>query len=156
MYAWKLIPIHHHMTSVNIYLYFKGNCEEAFNFYKSTFNSEFQYIGRYKEVPQTARQHFPYCTDEQIMHISLPISKETMLMGADILDANEKKTALANNFSLYLTTDSKKEADRLFNTLSAEGEIKMPMADQFWGSYYGICLDKFGISWKISFSSDSD
>ena len=143
------------MTTVNIYLYFKGNCEEAFNFYKSVFGGEFQYIGRYKDVPKTARQHYPYSTDEQIMHIALPISKETVLMGADITDVNDIKAELGNNFSLFLHTDSKEEADRLFNALSVQGKVKMPMADQFWGSYYGICLDKFGINWKISFSSNT-
>ena len=143
------------MTTVNIYLYYQGNCEEAFNFYKSAFNKEFQYIGRYNDVPTAARQNFPHCTDQQIMHIALPISKETILMGADIIDPNNNKTQLARNFSLYLNTDNKKEADRLFNALSAEGEIKMPMAEQFWGSYYGICIDKFGISWKISCSSNA-
>lgn len=141
------------MTTVNIYLYYKGNCEEAFNFYRSAFNKEFQYIGRYKDVPTAARQNFPHCTDEQIMHIALPISKETILMGADIIDPDGEKTQSVANFSLYLNTDSKKEADRLFNALSADGRIKMPMGDQFWGSYYGICIDKFGISWKISCSS---
>ena len=143
------------MTTVNIYLYFKGNCEEAFSFYKSVFKREFQYKGRYKDVPEAARQYFPHCTDEQIMHIALPISKETILMGADMINKNDTKTEYANHFSLYLNTDSKKEADRLFNALSAGGEIKMPMAEQFWGSYYGICMDKFGINWKISFSSDT-
>lgn len=143
------------MTTVNVYLYFKGNCEEAFNFYKSIFNGEFQYVGRYKDVPKIARQNFPHCTDEQIMHIALPISKETILMGADITNINDRNTELANNFSLYLSTDSKKEADRIFNALAVGGEVKMPLAEQFWGSYYGICRDIFGINWKISFSSDT-
>lgn len=143
------------MTTINIYLYFKGNCEEAFNTYKSVFNGEFKYTGRYKDVPKIARQNFPYCKDEHIMHVALPISRETTLMGADIIDVNDKKTESESNFSLFLNTDSKKEADRLFNALSAGGEIKMPMAEQFWGSYYGICRDRFGITWKISFSSDT-
>ncbi|MBC3540170.1 VOC family protein [Rufibacter sediminis] len=140
------------MTTVNTYLYFNGNCEEAFDFYKSIFNKDFQYIGRYKDVPEIARQNFPYCTDEQIMHIALPISKETILMGADIIDSNDKNIESTNNFSLYLSTDSKKEAERLFNSLCDGGKIKLPLSKQFWGSYYGICLDKFGINWKISFS----
>ena len=125
------------MTIVNTYLYFNGNCEEAFNFYKSIFNSEFQYIGRYRDIPEVARQNFPHCKDEHIMHITLPISNETKY------------------FSLYVKADSKNEADRLFSALSKEGEIKLPISDQFWGSYYGICLDKFGINWKISFNSDN-
>lgn len=143
------------MTTVNTYLYFNGNCEKAFIFYKSTFNKDFQYIGRYKDVPDVARHNFPNCTDEQIMHIALPISKETILMGADMNDINDSKNESRNNFSLYLSTDSKKEADRLFNSLSEGGEIKLPISEQFWGSYYGICLDKFGINWKVSFNLDA-
>lgn len=143
------------MTTVNIYLYFKGNCEEAFNFYKTIFKVEFQYIGRYKDVPPTARKNFPNNTDQQIMHVALPISKETILMGADIIDVNDKKNEVSNSFSLYVSTYSNKEADRLFNALSEGGIIKMPMTEQFWGSYYGICIDKFGINWKISFSSET-
>lgn len=138
------------MTTVNTYLYFNGNCEEAFDFYKSVFGNEFQYVGRYKDVPEVARHNFQNCTDDQIMHITLPISKETILMGADIID--DRKNESAKYFSLYVNTDSKKEAERLFNSLSENGEIKLPISEQFWGSYYGICLDKFGVNWKISFS----
>tara|TARA_R110002167_G_scaffold128570_7_gene310920 strand:+ start:742 stop:1185 length:444 start_codon:yes stop_codon:yes gene_type:complete len=145
------------MTTVNTYLYFNGTCEAAFNFYKFIFNSDFQFIGRYKDVPESTRQHFPNCTAEHIMHIVLPISKETFLMGADIIDinVNVNKSELTNNFSLYLSTDSKKEADRLFNSLSEGGKIKLPISEQFWGSYYGICLDRFGVNWKISYSEDT-
>lgn len=139
------------MTTVNTYLYFNGNCEEAFNFYRSIFNKEFQYIGRYKDVPEVARQNFPNCTDDHIMHIALPISRETILMGADIVEKGRGNDA-AKYFSLYINADSKKEADRLFGSLSSGGEIKLPISEQFWGSYYGICLDRFGINWKISFS----
>ncbi|MGL1885569.1 MAG: VOC family protein [Reichenbachiella sp.] len=138
------------MTTVNTYLYFNGNCEEAFNFYKAVFGNEFQYIGRYKDVPDIARQNFQNCTDEQIMHIALPISKETILMGADIID--DRKNESVKYFSLFVHTDSKKEADRLFTSLSVNGEIKLPISKQFWNSYYGICIDQFGVNWKISFN----
>lgn len=136
------------MTTVNTYLYFNGDCEEAFDFYKSAFEKDFQYIGRYKDVPKAARENFPNCSDEHIMHVVLPISKETTLMGADVID--NVKTATKKTFSLYLSTDNKNEADRLFNSLSEGGKITLPIADQFWGSYYGMCLDPFGINWKIS------
>ncbi len=144
------------MAIVNMYLYFNGNCEKAFNFYKSVFNKEFQYIGRYKDVPEAARYNFPNCKDEHIMHIGLPISKETILMGADIINPNEEGNDKSKYFSLYISTNSKEEADELFKAISKEGNIKVPIADQFWGSYYGICLDKFGVNWKISFSLDNE
>jgi len=136
------------MTTLNPYIYFNGNCEDAFKFYKSVFRQEFTYIGRYKDVPKTDRQIFQEA-DEKIMHISLPISTETILMGSDNTGAYEESIAY-NNFSLIIHTDRKSEADRLFNELSEGGQVKAPMNLTFWGSYYGICIDKFGISWKIT------
>lgn len=143
------------MATVNTYLRFNGNCEQAFNFYRSVFNKEFKFIGRYKDIPEVARQYFPLCKDEHIMHIGLPISDETILMGADMIDVDVPENNAAAYFSLYVSTESREEADRLFNSFSKEGEIKLPISEQFWGSYYGICLDKFGINWKISFSLDA-
>lgn len=140
------------MATVNTYVYFNGNCKEAFDFYKSLFNKEFQYVGRYKDVPEEARKNFPHCKETHIMHIALPISKETVLMGADIIEIEESKNDAEKYFSLFISAESKKEADELFHSLSQEGEIKLPISEQFWGSYYGICKDKFGINWKISFS----
>jgi PhnB protein len=140
------------MATLNIYIYFQGNCEEAFDFYKSIFGGEYEFVGRYKDISETARENFPYCTDEQIMHITLPISKETMLMGADLISPKEVTSGSKKGFSLYINTDNKKEADRIFNALSDEGDVIVPIENQFWGSYYGLCIDKFGISWKISCS----
>ncbi|MEE9361589.1 MAG: VOC family protein [Cellulophaga sp.] len=144
------------MSTINVYLYFKGNCENAFNFYKSIFGGEFQFIGRYKDISQEARRNFPYCSDEHIMHVALPISKETILMGADMIDSHNQTTEAKSNFSLYINTENKNEATRLFNALSEEGDIIVPIAEQFWGSYYGLCIDIFGISWKISYSQNDD
>ena len=136
------------MATLNTYLYFNGNCEEAFNFYKSVFQKEFTYFGRYKDVPQADRGFFQD-TDEKIMHVTLPISKETVLMGADNKEAY-KELLTYSNFSLILHADTQEEADRLFGGLSEGGQIKMPMNLTFWGSYYGICIDKFGIMWKVT------
>lgn len=140
------------MATVNPYIYFNGNCEEAFNFYKTVFQKDFTYIGRYKDVPSTDRQVFQE-TDEKIMHVSLPISQETVLMGADNTEAYNELLAFSN-FSLIVHTDEKEEADRLFNELSNGGQIKMPMNLTFWGSYYGICIDKFGIMWKLTIEAE--
>lgn len=141
------------MATLNTYIYFNGNCEEAFNFYKSVFQKEFTYLGRYKDIPQTDREIFQD-TDEKIMHVSLPISKETVLMGADNKEAYKELLAYSN-FSFILHADTKEEADRLFNELSEGGQIKMPMNLTFWGSYYGICVDKFGIMWKVTIEIES-
>lgn len=136
------------MTTLNPYIYFNGNCEEAFNFYKSVFKKEFTYVGRYKDAPKKDRHIFQEA-DEKIMHVALPISTETILMGADNIEVN-RETIRNSSFSLILYTDSKEEADRLFTELSERGQIKVPMNMTFWGSYYGLCIDKFGISWKIT------
>lgn len=144
------------MAIVNTYLSFNGDCEKAFEFYKSVFEKEFKYIGRYKDVPETARQYFPNCEDDHIMHIGLPISDETILMGADIIDVDRKEKNAYKFFALYVSSESKEEADSLFNSLSKDGEIKLPISDQFWGSYYGICTDKFGVNWKISFALENN
>jgi PhnB protein len=139
------------MTTLNPYIYFNGNCEDAFNFYSAVFRKEITYIGRYKDVPKTDRQIFQE-SDEKIMHISLPISTETILMGSDNSEAYKESKAY-NNFSLIIHTDSRGESDRLFSELSENGQVKVPMNLTFWGSYYGICIDKFGISWKITSES---
>ena len=111
------------MITVNPYLYFKGDCEEAFNFYKSVFEVEFKYIGRYKDVPQ-AEKHIFHEQDNKIMHVSLPISNQITLMGADNTEVH-KGNISNNNFSLSITSDSKKEADKLFQKLSEGGKIKL-------------------------------
>lgn len=136
------------MTTVNPYIYFNGNCEEAFNFYKTVFRREFTYLGRYKDVPQANRNIFKE-TDEKIMHVTLPISDETTLMGSDNVEAYNEILAY-DNFSLILHSDEKAEVDRLFSELAKGGQIKMPTTQTFWGSYYGICIDKFGIQWKVT------
>ena len=139
------------MTTVNIYLNFDGNCEEAFNFYKSVFGGEFPYVGRYKDMPQEGGKPLPPEFGEKIMHMSLPISAETMLMGSDVGGEWAKSFKQGNNFTVSVNTGSKEEADRLFNGLSAGGMVTMPLQTTFWGDYFGMWTDKFGINWMISF-----
>ncbi len=142
------------MTKVNAYMTFNGDCEEAFSFYKSVFGGEFLYIGRYKDVPPTDRQTFRLENDEKIMHVSLPISKETILMGCDSTEAYGQGTIFRNNISLSINLDNKEEADRLFNELSVGGQIKMSMSQTFWGAYFGMFTDRFGINWLINCDSN--
>ncbi|OFY50543.1 MAG: glyoxalase [Bacteroidetes bacterium GWF2_41_31] len=139
------------MTTVNAYLTFNGHCEVAFNYYKSVFGGEFPYLGRYKEMPPMDGQTFPPEDGERIMHISLPISKETVLMGCDSSGAFGMTSSMGDNISLSLNTDSQAEADRLFNALSKNGTVKMPMSKTFWGAYFGMCTDQFGINWMVGF-----
>jgi PhnB protein len=142
------------MTSVNVYLTFNGNCEEAFNFYRANFGGDFGYVGRFNEMPpQEGQPPMPEEMGKQIMHISLPISKETALMGSDTGGEWATSYQQGNNFSVSINTDSKQEADRLFNGLSAAGQVTMPMAETFWGDYFGMFTDKFGINWMVSFNA---
>ena len=140
------------MTTVNVYLTFNGNCLEAFNFYKSVFGGEFTYLGYYKDMPTQDGKPVAPEDAEKIMHVSLPISQETMLMGSDTGGEWAASFTQGNNFSLSINTDSKESADRLFNGLSVGGRVTMPMASTFWGDYFGMFTDKFGINWMVSFN----
>lgn len=141
------------MATVNAYLTFNGNCEAAFLFYKSVFGGEFPFIGRYKDMPPTDDQHCPPGEEEKIMHVSLPISKETMLMGSDSSESFGGKTIVGNNISLSINTESKEEADKLFNALTVGGQVTMPMNNTFWGAYFGMFTDQFGINWMINYDT---
>jgi len=89
---------------------------------------------------------------EKIMHISLPVSKETVLMGSDTGGEWAPTYIQGNNFTISINTDSKAEADRLFNGLAEGGKVSMPMADVFWGDYFGLFVDKYGVNWMVSFN----
>lgn len=141
------------MATVNTYLTFNGNCEEAFLFYKSVFGGDFAYMGRFGEMPPSDDPNCPPPSDEEanrIMHVSLPISKETILMGSDTT-SQSGDAVFGTNFSVSINTNSIEEADNLFNGLSADGTIIMPMEKTFWGAYFGMFTDKFGIGWMVNF-----
>lgn len=140
------------MTTVNVYLTFNGNCLEAFHFYQSVFGGEFPYVGKFSDMPPQEGMP-PMSTEDadKIMHISLPISAETMLMGSDTGGEWSTSFTQGNNFSISVSTDSQQEADRIYAGLSRGGKATMPMSKTFWGSYFGMLTDKFGINWMISF-----
>lgn len=138
-------------TSISPYLTFAGNCEEAFNFYKSVFGGNFPYVGRFKEMPPIPGKEVPEGEGEKIMHISLPISKETVLMGSDSSEAFGHATVMGNNFSISINAESEAKAKQLFNGLSQGGTITMPLDKTFWGALFGMFTDKFGIQWMVNF-----
>jgi PhnB protein len=139
------------MASVNVYLTFNGNCREAFDFYKSVFGGEYPYIGTFGEMPPMEGQEAKEEDKDKIMHVSLPISKETTLMGSDAGCDYASQFKAGNNFSISINAESKEEADKLFAGLSADGTVTMPMADTFWGAYFGMFTDKFGINWMVNY-----
>src|SRR5690606_25457966 len=131
------------MATVNVYLNFKGNCEEAFNLYRSVFGGDFPYVGRFNEMPADGSYSVSPEDSHKIMHISLPISQETMLMGSDTIGEWSNGFVAGNNFSISINANDRAEGERLFNGLSAGGQVTMPMTDTFWGAYYGMFTDKF-------------
>jgi len=142
------------MTTVNVYLNFDGQCEEAFEFYKSVFGGEFSYLGRFNEMPQDENNKLSEADGNKIMHVSLPISAETNLFGSDTVGAWSPKLVQGNNYSISINASSKEEADRLFNGLSAGGQVTMPLENTFWGAYFGMFVDKYGINWMVNFDEN--
>ncbi len=139
------------MPLVNPYINFKGNCEEAFNFYKSVLGGEFSMVGRYKDMPPSEGAHASTMDGEKIMHIALPISRETCLMGSDVGGEWAKYIADGNNIQISINTESEEEASRIFNGLSEGGRVNMPLEKTFWGAFFGMFTDKFGINWMVNY-----
>lgn len=137
------------MASINPHINFNGNAEEAFNFYKSVFGGEFAKITRFKDL---ANDDFQVSEQEanKIMHIALPIGKN-MLMANDVPEFMGRTNENENRSKIVITAESKEEADKLFNGLSAGGQIEMPISDSPWGSYFGMFRDKYGIEWMVDF-----
>lgn len=135
---------------VNPYLNFDGETEEAFDFYKSIFGGEFMTKMKMTDAPESEK--LPENERNRIMHISLPISEDVILMASDILPSMGHELKKGNNLYISLHPESREEADRIFNQLSESGDIEMPMDDQFWGDYFGSFEDKFGVKWMINYS----
>lgn len=141
------------MALTSTYLNFPRNTEEVFNFYKSVFGGEFLdgKITRFKDAPP--HEGMPPLAEEDknlVMHVALPILGGHLLMGTDAPESMGFKVNQGNNVYITLHTDSRSEADTLFNKLSDKGVVEMPMQDMFWGDYYGSLTDKFGIRWMIA------
>lgn len=139
------------MTTINPWINFNGNAEEAFTFYKSVFGGEFTKVIRFKDL---AGPEFPVAENEadKIMQIALPIGPN-ILIANDIPESMGRVSENENRSKISINTESKEEADRLFNGLSAGGEVEMPISDSPWGSYFGMFRDKYGIEWIIEFTS---
>lgn len=137
------------MALINPYINFNGNAEEAFNFYKSVFGGEFERIVRFKDMPNPGN---PISENEanKIMHITLPIGPN-VLMANDVPEFMGKVNENENRSKISVSAESKEEADKIFNGLSAGGAVEMPIADSPWGSYFGMFRDKYGIEWTVDF-----
>lgn len=142
------------MAKLNPYLNFDGKAEEAFNFYKSVFGGEFR-GGIMRMGDQPACGDLSDDEKNRVMHIALPISGGNLLMASDIIPSAGHQLTIGNNNYISIFPESKEEADRLFNGLSAGGKVEMPMQDQFWGDYFGSFRDKFGVCWMINYSQEN-
>lgn len=142
------------MPTINPYLNFQGNTEEAFNFYQSIFGGDFiGGISRFKDAPEG--DELPENEQNKVMHIGLPFGDNNMIMATDALESMNQKVKPGNNIYLCISADNKKQADDFFKGLSAGGEIEMDMQDMFWGDYFGMCTDKFDVKWMVSFNKEA-
>jgi PhnB protein len=139
------------MAKVSIYLNFMGNTEEAFNFYKSVFKTEFSSpVFRMGDMPPVPGM--PDLSDsdrKKIMNVALPILGGTVIMGTDMLESMGHSLSIGNNITINLEPDTRDEADRLYNALSERGTECVVPHEEFWG-YWGVCLDRFGIRWMFN------
>lgn len=140
------------MATLNPWINFNGNAEEALNFYKSVFGGEFTKVVRFKDFA-SAEFPVPEKEENKIMYISLPIGNNTMLIANDVPEMMGQVNERENRSKILVKTESKEEADKLFTGLSVGGEVEGPMGDSPWDSYAGMFRDKYGIEWIIEFSS---
>jgi len=141
------------MSSVSTYLNFSRNTEEAFLFYRSVFGTDFEGGGimRMGDIP--AMEGMPHLAEEDknlVMHVSLPILGGHVLMGTDAPESMGFKMNFGNNVFINLMPDTRKETERLFAALASGGTVTQPLADMFWGDYFGSCTDKFGVQWMFN------
>ncbi len=140
------------MTTLNTWINFNGNAEEAFTFYKSTFGGEFTKVVRFKDI-SSAEFPVPEKEENKIMYIALPIGNNTKLIANDVPEVMGRVNENENRSKILVSTDSKEEADRLFNGLSVGGEVEGSIGESPWGSYAGMFRDKYGIEWIIEYTS---
>jgi PhnB protein len=137
------------MATINPYINFNGNAEEAFNFYKSVFGGEFGTIVRFKDV---ASDEFPVSENEadKIMRIVLPVGGNTLIAN-DVPESMGRVSENENRSKISVATESREEADKIFTGLSAGGEVEVPMAESPWGTYFAMFRDRYGIEWTVEF-----
>ncbi len=138
------------MASINPYIHFNGNAEEAFAFYRSVYGGEFTTVVRFKDMNFEGGLNSEE-EAEKIMHIALPIGKHSILMGSDTPEQLGKHSEMETRSKICVSAETREEADHIFNGLSAGGQIEMPMEESPWGTYFGMLRDKFGIEWMIDF-----
>jgi PhnB protein len=142
------------MATINPYINFNGNAEEAFNFYKSVFGGEFRGIVRFKDL-ESSDFPVPETEANKIMRITLPIGANTLIAN-DVPESMGPVNENENRSKISVSAKSREEADSIFNGLTVGGAIEMPMDNSPWGTYFGMLRDKYGIEWTVEFNSNED
>ena len=146
-----LLEVNNIMAVINPHINFNGNAEEAFNFYKSVFGGEIATIVRFKDIA-SPEQPAPESEANKIMHIALQIGKN-ILMGNDVPESLGRVNENENRSKIAISAESREEADKLYNGLSAGGSVEYPIGDSPWGSYFAMFRDKYGIEWMVDFAT---
>jgi PhnB protein len=139
------------MATLNPWINFNGNAEEAFSFYRNVFGGEFTKVVRFKDIASADFQ-VAKAEENKIMHIALPVGNGAMLTANDVPEVLGRVSERENRSKISVHAESKEEADRLFLGLSAGGEVEGPMGESPWGSYAGMFRDKYGIEWIVEYS----
>jgi PhnB protein len=142
------------MKSVQPYLNFPGNTEEAFNFYRSVFGGDFRGVYRFRDFGDTGMPVSGPDLDK-IAHIALPLGANGLLMGTDTLESLGQTLNQGNNHYIYIELESPEEGERLFGALSEGGAVEMPLGRTEWSELYGICKDRFGVQWMFDFTGNA-
>lgn len=137
------------MLSTNPYLHFMGIAEEAMNFYRSVFGGEFTIFQRYKDVP--GAEKMPAEEQEKMIHISL-VAKGITIMASDSVKPMGIDISAGNNYHICIHTESETEVDKIFAALAKNGQVEMPPNKTFWGAYFSMCRDKFGVQWMVNYT----
>jgi len=142
------------MATINPYINFNGNAEEAFEFYRSVFGGEFTTVVRFKDL---ASDEFPVAENEadKIMRIVLPIGGNNLIAN-DVPEVLGRVNENENRSKISVSAESREEADKIFTGLSTGGTVEMPIGDSPWGTYFGMLRDKYGIEWTVEFDANRD
>jgi PhnB protein len=138
------------MITVNPYLHFMGQAEAAMKWYKAVLGGEFAIFQRYRDIPGGEKMSEE--DQEKMMHISLVVNKATTIMASDSVKPMGDDIMGGNNFHICIQAESEEEVDRIFAGLSKNGRVEMPPNKTFWGAYFSMCTDKFGIRWMINYT----
>jgi PhnB protein len=140
--------------TINPWINFNGNAEEAFTFYKSVFGGEFTKVIRFKDLASADFQ-VPEEEKDKIMQIVLPVGGTNTLIGNDVPAFMGKVSEDENRSKILVAADSKEEAEKIFDRLSAGGQVEGQMGDSPWGTCSGMFRDKYGIEWIVEFNPNN-